>query len=147
MNNESLSRSTDDFDQYLTEMFGGSVDTNNQENSTNFLQQLKALDLEPRQHHNFNVWNYWLRRKATHPELHAVAMIVLSTPSNQVSVERAFSALALVLSNLRTGLAEGTLANILMIKLNKDLFQKTVNSVYNWKEYVETFVDENSLAG
>ncbi|XP_065090374.1 uncharacterized protein LOC135711433 [Ochlerotatus camptorhynchus] len=145
MNNESLSGSTDEFDQYLTKMFGGSMDTSIQENATNFLQQVKSLDLEPRQNHNYNVWNHWLRRKTTHPELHAVAMIVLSTPSNQVSVERSFSALGLVLSNLRTGLAEETLANILMIKLNKNLFQKTIQSVYNWKEYVEISGDETSM--
>lgn len=146
MNNESLTGSTDEFDQYLTQMFGCSVETNNHENTNTFLQQVKALDLEPRQNHNYNVWSHWLRRKTTHPELHAVAMIVLSTPSNQVSVERSFSALALVLSNLRTGLAEETLANILMIKLNKDLFQQTVNSVYNWKEYAEILGEHKSAA-
>lgn len=137
-NNESFSGSTDEFDQYLTQMFGGSVDTNNGEKETNFLQQVKALDLEPRQNHNYNLWNHWLCRKTSHPELCAVAMIVLSTPSNQVSVERSFSALGLVLSNLRTGLSEESLANILLIKLNKDLFQKTINTVYNWKSYAET---------
>ncbi|XP_058451658.1 uncharacterized protein LOC131430591 [Malaya genurostris] len=77
------SESTDDFDQYLTQMFGESVDLGCE---TGFLQQLKSLDLEPRQKHNYNVWDYWLRRKTTHPEIYAVAMVVLSTPSNQVSV-------------------------------------------------------------
>ncbi|XP_021699638.1 uncharacterized protein LOC110676371 [Aedes aegypti] len=134
--NESLSESerNDDFDEYLTEMYGGSVNTDGEPSETKFLQQLQSLDLEPRQNSNYNVWDHWLRRKTTHPELYAVAMVVLSTPSNQVSVERAFSVLGLVLSNLRTKLAEDTLTNILLVKLNKALFPQAIATAYNWKE-------------
>lgn len=88
------------------------------------MQQLKSLDAEPRQNHTYDVFKHWLKRKDSHPELFAVAMIVLGTPSNQVSVERAFSALALVLSPHRTGLGHDTLEDILLVKLNKDLFEK-----------------------
>ncbi|XP_058448985.1 uncharacterized protein LOC131428945 [Malaya genurostris] len=105
----SRESSTDDFDQSLTQMFGESVNLGCE---TGFLQQVKSLDLEPCQKHNYNVWDHWLRRKITHPEIYTVAMVVLSTPSNQVSVERSFSALALVLSNQRTGLGKDTLENI-----------------------------------
>ncbi|XP_029734556.1 uncharacterized protein LOC115269892 [Aedes albopictus] len=134
--NESLtgSENNDDFDEYLTEMFGGSVNMDGEPSETKFLQQLQSLDLEPRQNYNYNVWDHWLRRKTTHPELYAVAMVVLSTPSNQVSVERAFSVLGLVLSNLRTQLAEDTLTNILLVKLNKALFPQAIATAYNWKE-------------
>ncbi|XP_055619659.1 uncharacterized protein LOC129764517 [Toxorhynchites rutilus septentrionalis] len=132
MSNESLSVSEgiDDFDEYLTEMFGGFVDTENRP-QTKFLQQLQSLDLEPRQSHSYNVWDHWVSRKTTHPELYAVAMVVLSTPSNQVSVERAFSVLGIVLSNRRTQLAEDTLTNILLVKLNKALFPQAISSAYN----------------
>ncbi|XP_055543545.1 uncharacterized protein LOC129729091 [Wyeomyia smithii] len=132
----------DEFDDYFTAMFGGSLDTDQYPNESNFLQQMQSIGLESRQSHSYNVWDHWLRRKNTHPELYAVTMVVLATPSNQVSVERAFSALSLVLSNLRTGLAEDTLANILLIKLNKDLFQQAVSSLYNWKD-VENVNQQN----
>lgn len=136
MPNVSLNSSehNDDFDEYLTEMYGGSVNMDHELSETRFLQQLQSIDLEPRQNHNYNVWDHWLRRKTTHPELHAVSMIVLTTPSNQVSVERAFSALGLVLSNFRTQLAEETLTNILLVKLNKALFPQAISTAYNWKE-------------
>ncbi|XP_062549754.1 uncharacterized protein LOC134214385 isoform X2 [Armigeres subalbatus] len=136
MPNVSLNSSehNDDFDEYLTEMYGGSVNMDHELSETRFLQQLQSIDLEPRQNHNYNVWDHWLRRKTTHPELHAVSMIVLATPSNQVSVERAFSALGLVLSNFRTQLAEETLTNILLVKLNKALFPQAISAAYNWKE-------------
>ncbi|XP_055585080.1 uncharacterized protein LOC129737935 [Uranotaenia lowii] len=135
MTNEAFieSENNDDFDAYLTEMFGGSVDTESS-SETKFLQQLQSLDLEPRQNHSFDIWNHWVSRKTTHPELYAVAMVVLATPSNQVSVERSFSALGLILTNRRTNLGENTLSNILMVKLNKDLFQEAISSAYNWKD-------------
>ncbi|XP_055632507.1 uncharacterized protein LOC129772982 [Toxorhynchites rutilus septentrionalis] len=128
MSNESLSVSEgiDDFDEYLTEMFVGSVDTENRP-QTKFLQQLQSLDLELRQSHSYNVWDHWVSRKTTHPELYAV--VVLSTPSNQVSVERAFSVLGLVQSNRRTQLAEDTLTNILLVMLNKTLFPQAISSI------------------
>lgn len=136
MPNESFSGSetNDDFDEYLTEMFGGTVGMENGPSETNFLQQLQSLDLEPRQNHSYNLWHHWLSRKTTHPELYAVAMVVLATPSNQVSVERAFSALGLILSNRRTQLAEDTLTNILLVKLNKALFPQAISTAYNWRE-------------
>lgn len=84
--------------------------------------------------HTYDVWNHWVARKASHPELHAVAMVALAAPSNQTSVERAFSALAIVLSDLRTGLGEDVLSNILMVKLNKDLLEKIIPDLYSWKE-------------
>nr|XP_029732178.1 uncharacterized protein LOC109409217 [Aedes albopictus] len=134
--NESLTDSerNDDFDDFFTEMFGGSVNTEDEPSDTKFLQQLQSLDLEPRQNHVYSVWDHWLRRKTTHPQLYAVAMVVLATPSNQVSVERAFSVLGLVLTNLRTQLSEESLTNILLIKLNKALFPHAIATSYNWKE-------------
>ena len=81
----------DNFDEYLTQMFGGYTNSENEASETKFLPRLQSL--EPRQNHNYNVWNHWLCRRLANPELFAVAMVVLSTPFNQVSTERAFSAL------------------------------------------------------
>ncbi|XP_055543350.1 uncharacterized protein LOC129728902 [Wyeomyia smithii] len=115
----------DENDVLLTELFGGTAESSFLEDN-NFNQQLKAIEVEPRRTYNFDVWNIWVDRKCTHPELSAVAAVVLATPSNQVSVERAFSALALVLTNNRSTLGEDTLSNILIIKLNKPLFDKII---------------------
>ena len=72
-----------------------------------------------------------MERKTTHPELHAVATILLTVPSTQVSVERAFSALSLVLSDHRTTLGEDILSAILIIKLNRQVYDAILPRLVN----------------
>lgn len=120
----------DEFDDFLSRVIGSSPI--NLSHVSTFNTQLRQIELESRQSYQYDVWNHWLTRKQTHPEFFAVAMVVLATPSNQVSVERAFSALALVLSDLRTGIAEKTLEEILLVKLNRSVFQNVIPTLYNW---------------
>ncbi|XP_055623388.1 uncharacterized protein LOC129766817 [Toxorhynchites rutilus septentrionalis] len=138
----SSSDAMDANDGYITELFGGSIAAEIDTNQSAFKLQLKALDIEPRQKHNFDVWKHWIKRKSSHPELYAVANVVFATPSSQVSVERAFSALALVLSNQRTCLKEETLANIMIIKLNKDAFDQILPILYKWKDVATSVATE-----
>ncbi|XP_065084689.1 uncharacterized protein LOC135706932 [Ochlerotatus camptorhynchus] len=119
----------DDFDHYLTELFGECSSSTGETRDSAFLQQLKALEVEPRQNHSHDVWKHWTDRRTTHPELSAVASVVLATPSNQISVERAFSALALILTDHRSTLGEENLSSILLVKLNKDLFEEIMPSM------------------
>ncbi|XP_055624395.1 uncharacterized protein LOC129767471 [Toxorhynchites rutilus septentrionalis] len=128
---QSEANNSSQFDEFLTELFGGTLSTSNSSNDSTFEQQLKALDAELRQNHTFDVFQYWLMRRETHPELFNVAMVVLATPSNQVSVERAFSALALVLTSHRTGLGPGALDDILLLKQNRNIFEK-VSASHDW---------------
>lgn len=114
-------------------MFGGSL-VGSSTSSATFQQQLKALEAEQRQSTTYNVWEHWIQRKATHPELAAVAAVVLAVPATQSMVERAFSALGLVLSPHRSTLGEDTLENILLIKLNKDVYEQISGTLYEWKE-------------
>jgi hypothetical protein len=51
---------------------------------------------------NTNILQYWELKKTAEPELHTISQVILAIPSTQVSVERAFSALALILTYLRT---------------------------------------------
>lgn len=122
----------DENDKLLTELFGEPTDPSFS-NDNNFNQQLKSIEVEPRRNFHFDVWKFWTGRTSTHPELSAVAAVVLATPSNQVSVERAFSALALVLTNCRSTLGEDTLSNTLIIKLNKPLYDKIVPKLCSTK--------------
>ncbi|XP_065073639.1 uncharacterized protein LOC135697730 [Ochlerotatus camptorhynchus] len=129
---QSNVQKADEMDDYLTQLFGSS-ETTSANIASSFQQQLHHLNIENRQPHHYDVWSHWLARKHSHPELFEVAMVVLSGSSSQVSVERAFSALALVLSDLRTGLSEEALQDILMIKLNKEIFEKIIPTMYDWK--------------
>lgn len=69
-----------------------------------------------------NPIEYWSKRKASHKESYELSMITNSVPITQVSVERAFSSLAFILNPLRNSLAPDTLENILVVRLNKEVF-------------------------
>lgn len=76
---------------------------------------------QPRAHSSTNVLEFWKLKKYYFPELYKLASTVLAIPCTQVSVERAFSALGLVLTKTRTKLSPEHLTNILIIRLNSDL--------------------------
>lgn len=127
-----------DMDDFLTEMFGGTLNQSSKATLSApppLLQQLKTLEIDPRQPHNYDVWNHWILRKSTHPELFAVAMIVLAAPSNQISVKRAFS--ALMVSDRRPEIPEALLGDIFVLKQNQEIFEKVVATLYDWKKFQE----------
>lgn len=68
--------------------------------------------------------NYWSNKKRSEPQMYDLSQIILGAPAAQVSVERAFSALGLILTNLRTRLNDDTLQNILTIKLINSYLNK-----------------------
>ncbi|XP_058446278.1 uncharacterized protein LOC131427268 [Malaya genurostris] len=116
-------------DNFITEIFGGSLSTT--DTSSTFQQQLKTLQAELRQCTTYDAWDHWMKRKTTHPELYAVASVVLAVPATQSTVERSFSALALILSPHRSTLGEDILEHILLVKLNKTIYEKTIATVSN----------------
>lgn len=63
-----------------------------------------------------NVLQYW--RNNNNNDMKKLAQIALAVPATQVSVERAFSALSLILTKLRSKLSNKTINNILITKLN-----------------------------
>lgn len=133
---KSEAGTVDMMDDYITKLFGGAQYSVSEPTVTSFRKQLRQLEVEPRQPYTYDVWKHWLARKHTHPELYAVATVVHSVPSTQVSVERSFSALALVLSNIRTGLSDDILEEILIIKLNKDVLEKVMPTLHDWKMFI-----------
>lgn len=70
-----------------------------------------------------DLMEYWENKKFLYPRLKDLACIIHQVPATQVSVERAFSALKIVLSDLRYNLSEQNLAAILMVKLNSESLQ------------------------
>lgn len=84
-----------------------------------------------------SVLEYWKEKSNTDPELYKLASVMMTIPPTQTSVERVFSALALVLTSHRTKLEDETLENILLVRLNHDLF---VNDNLNTEIEVEVDV-------
>lgn len=67
---------------------------------------------------HMTIFEYWHKHKFDDPEMTAVAAVVLALPATQVTVERAFSYLPLIITDKRGRLHTTTVNNILTIKLN-----------------------------
>lgn len=126
----------DDLDMYLSAFFeeddipmgvSHSIDES-------VLSQIKELEIREKvpimklkdglKNAQFDILKYWESQKITSPILYRLAMVVLAAPSTQVSVERAFSGLKLILTDHRMRLTEKSVENLLVLKLNSDLLEK-----------------------
>lgn len=74
-----------------------------------------------RLHHSKSIRGFWNECREKYPELFEVAMVYLSIPLTQSTVERTFSTLAFVYNKRRSQLAQQTLENIILLKLNKEI--------------------------
>lgn len=73
---------------------------------------------------NTSVLEFWKEMKLQMPELYELAQVVMAIPPTQTTVERAFSALKLLLTALRTNLGDELLQDILLVRFNKHLLDK-----------------------
>uniref|UniRef100_A0A6P4E107 Uncharacterized protein LOC108039150 n=1 Tax=Drosophila rhopaloa TaxID=1041015 RepID=A0A6P4E107_DRORH len=68
--------------------------------STDVHGKIESLKL-PYMKSSENVLNFWKVRKLSDPELYALSKVCFAIPPTQVTIERAFSSLKLVLSDNR----------------------------------------------
>lgn len=87
----------------------------------------------------FDILQYWESQKFTSPIIYRLAKVVLAAPSTQVSVERAFSALKLVLTDMRMRLSEKSIENLMLLKLNPDLHYNVANALSSEQTLVKNF--------
>ncbi|XP_034252574.1 uncharacterized protein LOC117652049 [Thrips palmi] len=80
-----------------------------------------------------NVFTYWEKQKMLCPELYALAMVVLSIPASQVSVERLFSALRFILRPQRFGLSSRHVDDVMFLHANKDVVRSVVEELLQKK--------------
>lgn len=91
---------------------------------TEMLEQIRRLGLQDKIELKSNIFGYYEDLKKRHgidEDLFEAVMVVLAAPATQVSVERAFSALALLWDSTRLNLKGSTTDNILAITLNRQL--------------------------
>ncbi|XP_060864336.1 uncharacterized protein LOC132940637 [Metopolophium dirhodum] len=62
---------------------------------------------------------YWENQKESHAEIYELACVLLAIPATQVSVERSFSGLKFIVSDLRASLDEELLEAIMVIRCNE----------------------------
>lgn len=70
---------------------------------------------------SFDILRYWMAEQVRNPQMFRLAMVVYSAPSTQVSVERGFSALKLILTDHRQRLSDERIQELMVLKLNPDL--------------------------
>lgn len=68
-----------------------------------------------------SIIHFWEMRKLSNEKLYDVAQVIYAIPPSQAAVERSFSTLSFVFNDKRVKLAQQTLENILLIKLNHDI--------------------------
>lgn len=71
---------------------------------------------------NKNALAFWKENKHNHPQLYELAKVIFSTASSISETERNFSGFAYIYNVLHQSLLPKNVTNILMVRLNKDLF-------------------------
>ena len=82
----------------------------------------------PRMNSKNSLLAYWKDNKYVMPELYKLAMICLSVPMSQVSIERLFSSMKYILSDLRGNLSPDLLDDILLTRAYYLFNNKNVNN-------------------
>lgn len=122
---DTTQEETDDLEMFYSQQLGVNV-SNSYPGLRCIKQQIFYLKNRNRMPLNVNAMQQWQENSLVNPELYKLACVLLAVPTSQVSVERAFSALACVLTNRRTRIGKENLENILLVKLNYALIDKVV---------------------
>ncbi|XP_055522590.1 uncharacterized protein LOC129716778 [Wyeomyia smithii] len=142
----TLNDTEDELEKILSDFFNEDPSINtNVTNNMSFIQKLKKLEMRDKtsiidtinsgpskskdKKNHLDLLKYWEVQKYTNPDLYKIAMIVLSSSATQVSVERGFSALKLMLSDRRMNLSAESVANSLLLKLNPDLLPQITQAM------------------
>ncbi|XP_055549065.1 uncharacterized protein LOC129732305 [Wyeomyia smithii] len=155
-NADTTRASSDDFvEQYLTHLFHEDTVTTQHGfiSSDPFLKEIIKLEsrtkvpivspqepgLTPsgRSQVNFDIMQYWKQRKFANPNIYRLAIALLSVPSTQVTVERLFSQLKLVLTDSRTCLSDKMISDIMLLKMNSSLWPRII-------DIIEAEIDEKN---
>jgi hypothetical protein len=102
-----------------------STNSNGSPDEAEMLRQIRSISSQKRQNladEGFDVFNYYQIKMIKSTEFVSLAETVFAAPSCQVSVERSFSALALLLQCNRASMKDSTIDDIMVCNLNSDLF-------------------------
>lgn len=122
---ENISSSINDPDDAFEAYMQSLDETTNTAQEISVSDQLSDLSRKPRLIlQNETILEWWFKAKSTQPDLYSLASAFLAIPCTQVSVERSFSVLGLILTKQRGLLKEETLQNILFVRLNSELLNK-----------------------
>lgn len=110
----------DDMDM-MFQRYLDSCDINDHSPNQDIKSIIKSFDNFMVEPVHSSVLSFWERMKLQLPELYDISTAVTAIPPTQATVERAFSALGLILTSRRTKIGDTILQNILLIRFNKNL--------------------------
>lgn len=118
-----------ELEEFLNSMYGqieteSEGNNNKPESASENIETILQKFMGTKEPLTTSVFNYWQTNVEIKPELYKLAAVIHSVPPTQTTVERAFSAMALILSPLRTRLSDKNLENILLIRLNREIFKE-----------------------
>jgi hAT family C-terminal dimerisation region len=118
--------SNNELDNYFRMKFLQTASTSSQIEKNDEDMQQKIINISSQVKLTFfeNVLDNWEMRRFDDPTLFELSQVILAVPPTQVSVERAFSALGLVLSARRNRLSDNAINDLLICKLNSDIFDQ-----------------------
>lgn len=96
------------------------------DSTLNIRQELIDLSGHARLPFSANILQHWKNLSPKHCDLEKIAQVVLSATCNQFSPERSLRALSTVLTKKDCNLSDETLNNILLVKLNSELFEQII---------------------
>lgn len=111
---------------YLTSKIGAGVPntmTDALKERLRNIQNQERVDADAR---DFNIIQYWARKRFEDAELWRVVKVVLAAAATQCSVERDFSAFNNTFTKSRTNIKSENLQNVLKVKCNPDLLEKSI---------------------
>lgn len=123
-----LDEDLDDLDSFFELSNSSFIHTpNDDENMTDasLIQQIRQLGRQekiPMKSNIFEHYNDLRRNNKIDEDLYQMAIVILAAPATQVSVERAFSALGIILTPRRMNLRGSKLNDILVCRLNQEIF-------------------------
>lgn len=86
-----------------------------------FKEELEAITKQKKINANTEILTFWKDNYYKSKHLYQLATSILSIPATQVTVERSFSDLKFVYSDLRNKLSTEILADIIFLRINKRL--------------------------
>ncbi|XP_037930765.1 uncharacterized protein LOC119665611 [Teleopsis dalmanni] len=128
---ESVQVLEEDDDDLLNEYLAANLVPTDE--SIDVYSKIERLNL-PFMKANLNVLNFWKERQCSDPELYALSKVCFAIPPTQVTIERAFSSLKLILADNRNRLNHDTLENILLVKLNPSFLDQSIENLPLFEE-------------
>jgi hypothetical protein len=128
LDTSSLAGDIDSDDEYFETNINAndSSDSAQRVSDNDLIRKIRTMSSQDKVPFKTNILEYYqekYRKKLIDEDLYKLALIVLSAPVTQVSVERSFSGLSGLLVQKRNQIADETISDVLLCNLNRDLIE------------------------